>query len=105
MTRFVYVSCGNDRTIRIHTLAAGGTLGSIATVSIPGTDQPSGSTPMAVHPNRRLLYVALRTPPYPVTSFAIDQSTGGLTPVATAPLPDSMAYIATDPTGRWLLSA
>ena len=56
-------------------------------------------------PTRRFLYAALRTPPFPLTSFAIDPGTGELTPFASAPLPDSMAYIVTDPTARWLFSA
>ncbi len=105
MTRRVYLSCGGDRTIRIHELAVDGALRPLATVIIPGTEEPSASTPLAVHPSRRFLYAALRTPPFPVTSFAIDPVSGDLTPIATAPLPHSMAYIATDPTGRWLLGA
>ncbi len=105
MTRRVYVSCGGDRTIHVSELAIDGALRPIATVPIPGTTEPSGSTPLAISPNRRFLYAALRTPPFPLTSFAIDPGTGELTPFASAPLPDSMAYIATDPTARWLFSA
>lgn len=61
--------------------------------------------PMAVTLDHRFLYAALRSEPYPVSSFAIDRASGRLTHLATAPLPDSMAYIVTDRTGRFLLSA
>jgi 6-phosphogluconolactonase len=105
MTRVVYLSCGGDRSIQIYRLDPDGALHPLTTVSIPGTEEPSSSTPLAVLPSRQFLYAALRTPPYPVTSFTIDQATGGLTPLATASLPHSMAYIATEPSGRSLLAA
>jgi len=105
MNRRVYVSCAGDRTIRIFALETDGALRPLAVVPIPGPDGPSTSSPLAVAPDRRFLYAALRAPPFPVTSFAIDPRSGDLTPIAEAALPDSMAYIAIDPTGRWLLSA
>jgi 6-phosphogluconolactonase len=105
MSRLVYVSCAGDRTTRIFALATDGTLRPISVVPIPGPEAPSTSSPLALAPDRRFLYAALRAPPFPLTSFAIDPANGQLTPFAEASLPDSMAYIATDQTGRWLLSA
>ena len=105
MNRCVYVSCAGDRTIRIFALETDDVLRPLAVVQIPGPDGPSTSSPLALAPDRRFLYAALRAPPFPVTSFAIDPRNGDLTPIAEATLPDSMAYIAIDPTGRWLLSA
>ena len=60
---------------------------------------------MAVSPDRRFLYAAVRGEPKIVAGFAIDQSSGKLTHVASGPLDDSMAYIALDRSGRFLLSA
>jgi 6-phosphogluconolactonase (cycloisomerase 2 family) len=72
----------------------------------PGTDTPSPSSmPMAVTPDHRFLYAALRSHSFPVSSFAIDPTSGRLTHLATTPLQDSMAYIVTDRTGRHLLGA
>ncbi len=61
--------------------------------------------PMAVSPDRRFLYAALRSKPYSVASFAIDALSGRLTHLADAPLPASMSYISTDRTGRFLFGA
>lgn len=61
--------------------------------------------PMAVSPDRRFLYAALRTPPQTVASFSIDPASGRLTAIGSSPLPDSMAYLATDRGGRHLFAA
>jgi 6-phosphogluconolactonase len=83
-----------------------GDLTLIDKVAVPGTEKPSPSSmPTAVSPNRRFLYAALRSEPFPVSRFAIDPNSGRLTHLATAPLKDSMAYIVTDRSGRFLLSA
>ncbi|MDY0745773.1 beta-propeller fold lactonase family protein [Paucibacter sp. R3-3] len=50
------------------------------------------------------LYVARRSEPREALSFAIGAD-GTLTQIGAGPLPHSMAYIATDRSGRWLLSA
>ena len=61
--------------------------------------------PLALSPDRRFLYAALRSEPFTVASFAIDPASGKLTHLHSAPLEASMAYIAVDRTGRWLLAA
>ena len=65
----------------------------------------AGACPMALSPDRRHLYFALRSEPYAVVSFSIDATTARLHQTGEAPLPHSMAFISTDNTGRWLLGA
>jgi len=98
---FVYISNAESREISIHTLDPNnGDLTHLDSVQVPG-----GVFPLAVSPDRRFLYAVLRTEPYSVLSFAIDQTSGGLTPLGAAPMPDSMAYASTDRTGRYLFAA
>ena len=61
--------------------------------------------PMAVAPNKRFLYAVVRSQPMRVLTYAIDGKSGALTQKATAPLPDSMAYVSTDRGGRFLFTA
>ena len=104
---FVYVS--NAKSKEIYVLAMNresGELTLLDKVSVPGTDKPSPSSmPMAVTPDHRFLYAALRSDNFPASSFAIDRTSGRLTHLATTPLADSMAYLSTDRTGRYLLAA
>src|SRR5216684_9144723 len=60
---------------------------------------------MATSPDRHFLYAQLRSEPYPVSTFAIDRTTGRLKHMAATPLVDQMAYINTDRTGKFLLAA
>ncbi len=61
--------------------------------------------PPTLGPRASRLYVAVRSAPFPLTSYEIDGARGALAPLATARLPDAMTYIATDRTGRWLFAA
>jgi len=98
---FVYISNAESREIGVYGLeSANGDLIHIESVPVSGN-----VFPLAVSPDRRFLYAALRTEPFTVVSFAIDASTGRLTQLGSAPLPDSMAYISTDRSGRYLLAA
>jgi 6-phosphogluconolactonase len=103
----VYVS--NAGSKEIHALAMNRDSGELVLFDkapVPGTDKPSPtSMPLALTPDHRFLYAALRSEPYPGSSFAIDPASGKLTHVATTPLQDSMAYIVSDRSGRYLLSA
>ena len=103
----VYVSNAGNPVIGVFAMnRESGDLTMIANVPIPGTDKPSPtSMPMAVSPKHRFLYAALRSQPYTVASFTLDPATGRLTHLANAPLADSMAYIVTDRSGRFLLCA
>ena len=103
----VYVSNAESKEIFVFQMDPGsGALDLIERVAVPGTNLPSPtSLPMAVSPGRRFLYAALRSPPFAASSFTIDPSGGRLALLATTPLPCAMAYIVTDRSGRFLLSA
>src|SRR5262249_22236151 len=60
---------------------------------------------MAVSPNKKHLYAVVRSQPTRVLTYAIDPATGALSQKASAPLPDSMPYVSTDQTGRFLFTA
>jgi 6-phosphogluconolactonase len=102
----VYV--GNAESNEVYVLRldrASGDLELVEKVPIPGIDKPGISTPMSVSPDRRFLYVGTRGEPKIAAAFAIDATTGTLKHVASGLLADSMAYIATDRSGRYLLGA
>jgi len=97
----VYVSNADSREISVLSLdAAKNDVFLVQTVPVSGQVMP-----LAVSPDRKHLYAALRSQPYSVASFSIDAASGRLTPIGVNPLPDSMAYIATDRTGRHLFAA
>ena len=98
---YVYVSNADSREISVLSLdLASGELSPVQTVAVTGTVMP-----LAVSPDRKYLYAALRSEPYTVASFRIDPASGKLAPIGTSPLPDSMASIATDRSGKHLFAA
>ena len=98
---FVYVSDAEDATIDAYVMdAKTGALSSIGKAEAGKTVMP-----MAVAPNKKFLYAIVRSQPMRVLTYAIDGKTGALTQKATAPLPDSMAYVSTDRSGRFLFTA
>ena len=101
----VYVGNSDSQDIAVLLLQANGEIAPVEMVPVPGPAKPGGSLPLAVSPNKKFLYAGLRNEPYSVVTFAIAPSTGRLTHVGTGPLADSMAYIATDRSGRFLLGA
>ena len=102
---FVYVGNAESQDITILELKSNGELVPVASVAVPGPAKPGGSMPMAVSPNKRFLYAALRTEPFSVATFAIDAKSGKLDHRGSSPLAASMAYISTDRTGRFLFGA
>jgi len=103
---FVYV--GNAESNEVYVLQLNQQNGDLTVIDktpIPGIEKPGISTPMSVSPDRRILYVGTRGEPKVATGFAIDPSTGRLSYIASGPLADSLAYIAVDRTGRFLLGA
>lgn len=98
---FVYVSAAVAGTIDIYDMdEATGTL-----TQVSSFEAGVAVMPTAVSPDKRHLYAVIRSEPYRVLTLAIDAATGRLAQKAVAPLPDSMAYISTDPSGRSLLAA
>lgn len=103
---FVYVSNAESNDIHVFQLnQQTGELTLVETVAIPGVVKSGGSTPMTVSPDRRFLFVATRGEPQAVATFGIDAKSGKLKFVGSGPLVDSMPYIATDRTGRYLFAA
>src|SRR5260370_29291936 len=102
----VYVSNAGSKEVFARAMnRATGALELIEKPPVPGTDKPSpASLPMATSPDNDFLYAELRSEPYPVSTFAIDRTTGRLKHLAATPLVDQMAYINTDRTGKFLLA-
>ena len=100
-TTVVYVSNADSQEISVLALdGASGALAPIETVPVGGTVMP-----MALSPDKHILYAALRSQPYRVVTFAIDPANGKLKKLGEAALADSMANIDVDRTGRWLFAA
>ena len=97
---FVYVSNAEDGEIGAYAMQADGALKALARVQAGKVVMP-----MAVSPNRRLLYAASRSKPYTVHVYAIDPGSGALKPLSTAPLAESFPYISLDRNGRFLFGA
>ena len=101
MTRImVYVSNAADGDIRTYRMQPDGTLQ-------PGARVKAGDAvgPMAVSPDRRFLYAAVRSKPFSVHVYAIDPGTGALAPLSVAPSAESLTYLSLDKTGRTLFGA
>ncbi len=98
---FVYVSNAEDAAIDAYLMnAETGALTPIGKAEAGRTVMP-----MAVAPDRKFLYAVVRSEPMRVLTYAIDSNSGALAQKATAPLPDSMAYVSTDRSGRFLFTA
>jgi 6-phosphogluconolactonase len=101
----VYVGNSDSQDVTVLALRSGGELTTIQTARVEGPAKPGGSLPLAVSPDKRRLYVGLRNEPYSVATFTVDPNSGALSLIGHGPLPDSMCYIVTDRTGKFLLSA
>ena len=103
---FLYVGSSDSQDITVLSLdPKSGALTPVATTAVPGPAKPGGSLPLAVSPDKKFLFAGLRSEPFTVATFAIDPKTGKLTHTGSGPLEGSMAYIATDKTGKYLLAA
>ena len=96
----VYVSNADSKDISVLQLNRDGSLKLIEQVPTGGTVMP-----LAFSPDHHRLYASLRSQPYSVTTFAVDQQSGKLKALSTVPLADNMANLATDKTGRFLFAA
>jgi 6-phosphogluconolactonase len=97
---FVYISNAEDGDIGTYRLLDSGELQAGVRVKAASVVMP-----MAVSPDRRFLYAAVRSKPFSVYVYSIDPGSGELKPLATTPLPESMPYISLDRTGRFLFGA
>jgi len=61
--------------------------------------------PLAVSPDGMFVHAAVRAEPFALFTYAVDQDSGALKQIRSAPLPESMVGIMVDRTGRWLLAA
>lgn len=95
-----YVSNADSQDIYVLRLNGDGSVNLIDRV-----DTGSTVMPLAISPDHKYLYAALRGQPYSVLSYAIDPASGMLKALSKTPLADNMANIATDRTGRYLLAA
>jgi 6-phosphogluconolactonase len=103
---YLYVGNAASNEIFIYSLdPKTGELTQVDKLTVQGITKAGGSMPMAVSPNKKFLYAGFRGEPQIVATFTIDPKSGKLSHVGNGPLADSMAYIATDRTGKWLLSA
>lgn len=98
---YAYVSNADSQDISVFSVdQSNGALKPVETVAVGGTVMP-----MAFSPNHLRLYAGVRSKPYRVVSFAINPLDGRLTELGQAPLAESMAYVSTDASGRYLFSA
>jgi 6-phosphogluconolactonase len=98
---YVYVSNADSEDISVLRLdESNGALSKVETLPVGGTVMP-----LALSPDHYHLYAGLRSKPYRVLSFAINPLDGHLILLKTSPLAESMAYLSTDATGRYLFSA
>jgi 6-phosphogluconolactonase len=96
-----YIACARSNEIMVFAIRpTDGALALIQRVCVA-----AGITPLVIRPDRRVLYAGLRGETSAAISFAIDAATGELRPLDATPLTDPPMYLATDASGRFLLSA
>jgi 6-phosphogluconolactonase len=101
MGTVVYVSNADSGSISVLTLDEhAGTLATLQTLALGGSIMP-----LALSPDRPVLFAARRNAPCAALSFRIDARDGTLAPLGEGPLAESMAYLATDRSGRFLFGA
>jgi len=98
---FVYVSNAEDGDIDGY--AMDGETGVLT--SLGKTKAGKLVMPMTLSPDKRHLYAVVRSKPFTVLTYGIEPQSGKLDQQASALLPDSMAYVSTDTTGRFLFTA
>jgi 6-phosphogluconolactonase len=103
---YVYVgNAGSNEIIVLSLNPQNGELTEVEKIVVPGITKAGGSIPMAVSPDKKILYAGFRGEPQAVAAFAIDGKSGKLKHLGNGPLADSMPYIVTDRSGKFLLSA
>ena len=102
----VYVSNAHSLDIRVfHLEEEGGRLSGVQTLPVPEVTAPSPiSMPLAVSADRRFLHAAVRSEPFTLKTFGIAPD-GRLSYLGSTPLPQGMAYLSFDRSGRFMLFA
>ncbi len=103
----VYVANADGQSISVLGLAPDGALHVLATVPAQSPPQTGRSMLLALSPDRRHLYAAFLSggTHFAAAVFAIDGASGIPSLLGVSPLADTMAYMATDRSGRYLLCA
>ncbi len=97
---YVYVTLSGEDKIAVYAMdRRSGRLDLLDAAAVPGRPAP-----LALHPNRRFLYVGRRDD-REVSTFEVDGASGRLSHVGAVPLESDPCYLATDRRGRYLLSA
>jgi len=99
---FLYVSMAPEQTIQIYRLDS--TAGTLTAVDALKVDGNPGA--LAVDPKQKFLYASHRSNST-LASYSLDAISGKLKRLSTAALPtgENAAFVRTDRTGRWLVSA
>src|SRR5437879_6952285 len=86
---FVYVGNAESHDVSVLLLdRRSGDLAAIETTAIPGPTTPGATSPMPVSPDKRILFVGIRSEPYFPASSAIDRPSGRRPHPATGRLAD-----------------
>lgn len=108
----IHVACSDTQQISVFGVpddparAPGDALRPLATIDVQAPPQTGRSMVMATNPGATRLYAAyLRDGRYTVATYAIDADDGVPRLLGAQALADTMAYMATDRTGRFLLCA
>lgn len=97
---FVYVSFESSNAIGVYQMdPEAGSLELKATLPVTG-----GPAPLALSPDQRFMYVSQR-PAKTFSAYSVNRGTGALTFLNTIAAPENAVHIATDRSGRYLLSA
>lgn len=99
---YLYVSKASEQELQIYRLnEADGSLAPIETVAMGGAPGVSN-----FDPTKKFLYASIRSTTE-IASFQVDPATGKLRELNRVPLDKgaNATYVATDKTGKWLLSA
>ena len=102
---FIYVGNAASNDISVFRLAEDGGAAPVQTVPFEGITAIGNATPLAISPDKQFLYAGIRAAPFTVLTFAIDGETGHLRQIGRAALADSMAYLSTDRSGKFLFAA
>ena len=97
---YVYVTLSGDDKIAVYAMdRTSGNLDPVDVVAAPGLPAP-----LALHPNRRFLFVGRRSD-LEMSSFEVDAASGRLAHIGSVPLESDPCYLATDRVGSYLFSA